>query len=231
MNIFGKIFSALKSGAMEMGEPLVDTGTIDHFEQELAKATAELEQAKASKAKLQALCGQTQAKLSQLAQQISQCENQGEEALNRGDEVAALKFATQIAELDVQHNHVAASFTSHQQNLQKLSQQISKAELDLIDMQNQLSQVKATESVHQAQESLHTIGAENGSGSPVSSAKQSLAKIKQKQAELDAQIDVNQQLKDDDLDSRLSAAGITESPVSQADKVLARLKQKQANTK
>ncbi len=227
MNIFGKIFDALKAGAIEMGESVVDDNAIQTFEQAIAEAKRALEQAKAEKAKIQALQAQTKQQVLTISQKIVECEALASQAIAQDDESQALAQATQVVELSAKKSSTEQLLNIQNQDIEQLRRNISKAEQDVAEMQNQLSQVKATESVHRAQESLHAVTNQSSQYSAISSAKQSLEKIKQQQAEVQAKQDIRQQDSFSELDDRLRAAGIigeAEQPTDAA-QVLQRLKQ------
>ncbi|MFC6441434.1 PspA/IM30 family protein [Bowmanella sp. JS7-9] len=222
MNIFSKIFSALKGGANEMGEAIVDANAIRIFEQELRDARADLAKAKESEVSLVASRKQSEAKLAHITQQISEYENHARKALEQGNENLALETAGRVASLQNEHTRLQADIGGLQASCEKIRQQVSKTEREIQEMENHLAQVKATDSVQKAQESIHS-NILAGSSS-VTSAKESLERIKAKQAAFDARQAAAEELAtQDDLDKQLADAGIKKNGVSAQD-VLAKLR-------
>jgi phage shock protein A len=206
MNIFSKIFSALKSGANEMGESLVDANAITIFEQEICDAKAALASAKESEISLLAQKRQAQGQLKLLEVKIQELENNARLAMDNGNEPLALETAGHIVRLQEQKQALNEKLSSLQINCDKMSTQTHKAQVQIKDMENQLSQVKATDTVHKAQESIHA--SLRSSHSPIVSAKESLARIKEQQAYTEAKIEVSEELENEaNLDKRLAAAG------------------------
>ena len=116
---------------------------------------------------------------------------------------------------------------SYEQNVALLKSQIQEAEKIIGDHERELAMVKARESVQQATKSVtQTVTANDTS---ISSARESLERIKQKQQgeqdKLNAGIQLRKELDGDDLDNKLKAAGIKQEKHS-AEEVLARLKAK-----
>jgi len=225
MNIFSKLFSALKGGANEMGEAVVDVNAIRIFEQEIRDAKSDLAKAKESEISLVAQRKQAEAKVKQLNKQVEEYEAHATAALQKGDEALALETAGHIASLVENKASVELNAESLKVNCTKIRTQISKTEDQLQEMESQLSQIKATDSVHKAQESIHNnINAGNSS---VSSAKESLERIKQKQANFEAKQEAAEELAvESSLDKKLAEAGIGKKTPDARD-ILAKLKQKQ----
>jgi Phage shock protein A (IM30), suppresses sigma54-dependent transcription len=102
MNIFSKLFTALKGGASEMGEAVVDDNAIRILEQELRESKASLDLAKESEIMLLASQKQTEAKIAKLSSQIEEYENNAFVALKQNNEALALEIAHHIATLEAE---------------------------------------------------------------------------------------------------------------------------------
>lgn len=209
MNIFNKLFTALKGGANEMGEALVDDNAITLFEHEIDSAKAELAKAKESEMSLLARKRQAQAQMTLLDEKIIQHEDKARVAAAANKESQALAFAGTVLELNQEKEALTLNLQSMSAHCDKLALQIKRAEANVQDMQNQLSQIKTTESVHKAQESIHA--SLHGSATQAVSARESLERIKQKQAYAKAKHEVSEELAFDqnganNLDNKLKAA-------------------------
>jgi phage shock protein A len=218
MNIFGQLFNALKGGANEMGEALVDANDITIFEQELRDAKANIAKAKQIEVSIVARVKQAEAIEKETHASVLASEDLAKQALDQDNEDLALEHAGNVVTLSERLSAEQDLTKGLKDNLSKIRAQITRAELELKEMDTQLSQVKATDSVHKAQASLH---AKHNSAA---SARESLARIKAKQAEQDAFFEVSESLSSADrLDEKLAEAGISKESAS-AQKVLQKLK-------
>jgi phage shock protein A len=230
MSILKKLFTAIKGGAREVGEAIVDANGIRIFEQEIADAQNALEKAKKNLTEVMAKEMQTKRVIADLDSSISEHEDYAAQALDKGDEALALEVATKIAEFETQkaeQDEVLATFTN---SIVQLKNQIKEAEKTIKENQRQLSMVKTTESVQQATMAVNTTLASNNSS--VTSAKASLERIKQRQQDRQDQLSAAKTLEaetnGDDLKAKLDAAGIGKGTTSGND-VLARIKAKKSD--
>lgn len=230
MSILKKLFTAIKGGAREVGESIVDANGIRIFEQEIADAQNALEKAKKNLTEVMAKEMQTKRAIADLESSISEHEDYAAQALDKGDEALALEVATKIADFEAQkaeQDEVLATFTN---SVAQLKQQIKEAEKTIKENQRQLSMVKTTESVQQATMAVNTTLASNDSS--MTSAKASLERIKQRQQDRQDQLSAAKSLESetngDDLKAKLEAAGIGKGSTSGSD-VLARIKAKKSD--
>ncbi|ADZ93194.1 phage shock protein A [Marinomonas mediterranea] len=222
MNIFSKLFTALKGGASEMGEAVVDDNAIRILEQELRESKASLDLAKESEIMLLASQKQTEAKIAKLSSQIEEYENNAFVALKQNNEALALEIAHHIATLEAEQKNNKDQAEHFAKSAHTLRSQIQKAETDISDFYRQLEQVKATDSVQKAQENMH---ANILTGKPsVASAKESLERIRNKQEHFEARLEASQELESrSTLDEKLKDAGITPN-VASAQNILDKIK-------
>ncbi|TDP01216.1 phage shock protein A (PspA) family protein [Marinomonas balearica] len=222
MNIFSKLFTALKGGASEMGEAVVDDNAIRILEQELRESKASLDLAKESEITLLASQKQAEAKIAKLSSQIEEYENNAFVALKQNNEALALEIAHHIATLEAEQKNNKDQAEHFAKSAHTLRSQIQKAETDISDFYRQLEQVKATDSVHKAQENMH---ANILTGKPsVASAKESLERIRNKQEHFEARLEASQELESrSTLDEKLKNAGITLN-VTSAQNILDKIK-------
>lgn len=194
MNIFTSIFNTLKDGATQIGEAPVKSDDISVFEEAIDKASAQLEKAIKSKQSLQALVKQKAAKHSLILTQISQAKMQALAAANKGNENEALNIASSIIVLEEQQQQSLQEQKQIESSLDTIEGQIAKFEQEVQDMNTYLSQVKATEKVHKAQESIQKSFLDGKTS--VSSAKDSLERLKAKQAQHEAEYQVAEEISD-----------------------------------
>ncbi len=229
MSIINKIFTAIRGGAREVGETILDKNSVRIFEQEIKDAEQRLEKAKRSLTEVMAKEMQASRKVGSLQKDIKKYEGYAAQALERGDDNLALEIAQKIAEiqneLEIQQK-AFSSFAAHTERLKAMIKNTTKA---LIDMQRQLAMVKTTESVQKATAAItnnYALGS-----SKLLTAKESLNRIKQRQQDLDDRMAAGEALSTDlhgnDLEAKMKEAGIVKND-NKAQDILAQLKAKKS---
>lgn len=229
MNIWSKLLTALRGGANEVGESLVDGQALRILDQEIRDADLELRRSKEALAEIMAKHKLAEDRLANSRDKVAEYEAYAMKALEGGDEPLAREVAAKIALLESSRDgdeHQTKQFAASIVDLRKA---ITQAEGNIRRLKQQLDTVKATESVQRAQATVaHRY---SGSQSRMQTAVESLERIKQKQAERGARMDAAAELAKDEgqdaLDLKLRQAGIIADAAS-ADSVLERLKQKNA---
>ena len=229
MNIWSKLLTALRGGANEVGESLVDGQALRILDQEIRDADLELRRSKEALAEIMAKHKLAEDRLTSSRDKVAEYEAYAMKALEGGDEPLAREVAAKIALLESSRDgdeHQARQFAASIVDLRKA---ITQAEGNIRRLKQQLDTVKATESVQRAQATVaHRY---SGSQSRMQTAVESLERIKLKQAERGARMDAAAELAKDEgqdaLDVKLRQAGII-SDAASADSVLERLKQKNA---
>lgn len=227
MSLITKIITAIRGGAREIGENIVDQNSVRIFEQEIKDAENALSRAKQDLTEVMAKEMQAARKAETLTAEVKQHEDYVSKALEKGDEALALEVAQKIAdlqsELDIQKK-AQESFAAHVVRLKDLIKQSSKG---LADMQRQLVMVKTTQNVQKATTAI-TQNYAAGS-SKLMTAKESLDRIKQKQQDLEDRLKAGEVLQGEfegqDLEKKLKEAGIVKSD-DKAQEILAALKAK-----
>ena len=228
MSIFKKIMTAIRGGASEAGEAIIDANATRIFEQEIRDAENHLTKAKRDLTGVMAEQMSAQREVDRLTREITEHEGYATQALDKGDETLALAVAEKIANLesdlaDQQHAH--DSFSGNSGRLKEL---VKKSERQVAEHKRQLSMVKTTESVQKATSAITDNF--SSSNSKLLSAKESLERIKAKQQKFDDKMKAAELLESEDSDSslqaQLKAAGIGSQDKS-ASSVLERLKAKQ----
>jgi phage shock protein A len=229
MSLLAKIFTALRGGAREIGETIVDQNSVRIFEQEIKDAETALDRAKRDLTEVMAKDMQASRKIESLTAEIHKHEGYAGKALDKGDEALALEVSQKIAEfqaeLDIQRK-AQESFAAHTTRLKTLIKQSSKG---LADMQRQLVMVKTNQNVLKA---TTTITQNYASGSSkLLTAKESLDRIQQKQQDLEDRLKAGEALQGEfdgqDLQKKLESAGIVQGD-TRAQDILAALKAKKS---
>jgi len=227
MSIFTKIITAIRGGAREVGESIVDANSVRIFEQEIKDAEAALDKAKRDLTEVLAKEMQAGRKAEQLKEDVKKHEGYASEALDKGNEELALEVAQKIAELQGElavQVKAQATFSAHIDRLKGLIKQTSKT---LADYERQLVMVKTTDTVQKATQAITSNYASGASS--LLTAKESLDRIKQKQQDFDDRMEAGEALQGEfdgaDLDKKLREAGIVDDG-SAAKDILAKLKEK-----
>ena len=229
MNVWSKLLTALRGGANEMGEAMVDSQALRILDQEIRDADLELRKSKEALAEIMAKQKLAASRLQITHQKIGEYEGYALRALETNDEALALEVAGKVAVLESQRDEEESQSTAYTQSVEELRSAINTAQNNIKRLKQQADTVKATESVQRAQATV--AGRYTGSQSRVQNALDSLDRIKQKQAERGARLQSAAELaregSEDALEAKLRAAGITPQQGS-AQTVLERLKAKQA---
>ncbi|AGH82448.1 phage shock protein A, PspA [Psychromonas sp. CNPT3] len=227
MSIFKKIMSAVRGGAREAGEAIVDANSTRIFEQEIRDSEKHITIAKRNLTEVMAKQMQTARELAQLQNSIKEHEGYAIQALDQGNEALAIEVAEKIGELETSHSEQQQANESYLKNAQRLKDLIKKSERQLMDYKRQLSMIKTTESVQKATSAITDNF--TASNSKLLNAKDSLERIKAKQALFDDKLKAAEQLESEDTDqslkNKLKEAGIG-AKASSAQSILDRLKSK-----
>ena len=224
MSVWKKLVTAVKGGANEAAEAVVDSQAIRILEQEMREARDELRRSDTALTQIMAKRKLAQQKVSSLAASIAEYESHAVAASKAGDQQLALDCAQKVVDLSSQRDaeqQYVDQFTGSEKTLRG---NISQAKGNVRRMEQQIDMVKATESVQKAQVAVSSRHL--GANSKMKTAAESLGRIqekqKQRQAELEAAGELAADESGDELEQRLSQAGITGANAS-AEEALAKL--------
>lgn len=227
MSILKKIFTAVRGGAREVGEAIVDANAIRILEQEITDARNSLGKARENLTEVMAKEMQTKREISTLSQKITEHEDYASQAMEKGDEALAIEIAQKIVELEGEKSSKEAILDSFTQHITTLKAQINQAEGTIAENDRQLLMVKTTESVQKATMSVTDSMSSNNSS--MSNARESLERIKKRQQERSDKAAASAVLQAEarnDLAAKIKAAGLSGSSGSSAESVLERIRAK-----
>lgn len=220
--------TAIRGGATEIGEGIVDANATRIFEQEIRDAENHLTKAKRDLTSVMAQQMASSRDVDRLKRDISEHEGYVAQALEKSNDALALQVAEKIASLESELEAQQQSLDSFSTNANRLKELVKKSERQVAEHKRQLSMVKTTESVQKATSAITDNFA--SSNSKLLSAKDSLERIKAKQQKFDDQLKAAEVLDAEDSDNSLAAqlkeAGIG-SQDNSANSVLERIKAKQ----
>lgn len=228
MSIFKKIMTAIRGGASEVGEAIIDSNATRIFEQEIRDAENHLTKAKRDLTGVMAQQMASSREVDRLKREVVEHEGYATQALDKGDETLALAVAEKIATLESELTSQQQALTSFEGSANRLKELVKKSERHVAEYKRQLSMVKTTESVQKATSAITDNF--SSSNSKLLNAKDSLERIKAKQQKFDDQMKAAEVLESEDSDNSLAAklkeAGIGQTG-SSANSVLDRIKAKQ----
>ena len=231
MSIFKKLITAVRGGATEVGEAIVDTQAIRILEQELRDSKSALNDAKTNLTAIMAEKMGIDRKVKELGAKIKEHEGYAMQALDKGDEGLATDVANKIAEFEHELTIQQGIHDGYASKVTTLKKLIRQTERNIQAMDREISVVKTTEKVQKANELASAKF--SGSNSSLRSATDSLERIKQRQQKREDQASAALELESEenggDLQDRLKNAGIVDSE-SSGMSVLERLKKQKENS-
>ncbi|NQZ21198.1 MAG: PspA/IM30 family protein [Colwellia sp.] len=228
MSIFKKIMTAIRGGASEVGEAIIDSNATRIFEQEIRDSENHLTKAKRDLTGVMAQQMASSRDVDRLKREVTEHEGYAVQALDKGDETLALAVAEKISTLESELSSQQQALDSFSGSANRLKELVKKSERQVGEYKRQLSMVKTTESVQKATSAITDNF--SSSNSKLLNAKDSLERIKAKQQKFDDQMKAAELLESDTADNSL-AAQLKEAGIGAADNnansVLERLKAKQ----
>ena len=223
MSVWKKLVTAVKGGATEAAQSVVDSQAIRILEQEIREAKEELRKSDHARTQILAKCKIAQQKVDSLQSSINQYEEHARKAVDT-DRQLALDCAQKVSDLRAEMASEQTYLDQFKQSEKQLAGNISQAKANLRRLEQQVDMVKATESVQKAQVAVSSR--HMGANSKMKTATESLQRIQEKQnlrnAELQAAEELASEESTDDLEKRLAEAGIKGGQTS-ADDELSRI--------
>ena len=230
MGIFSKIVTAIRGGANEAGEAIVDANLLRILDQEIRDAKNAMEKARRGLADLMAEKTGYERKTSEYGAKITEYEGYVVKALDKGDESLALEIAEKIAELNGELEYNENAVTQLKNTIITQKQFLSTSERKVKDLERETKMVRTTEGVQKTAEALSTNF--TSTGSTLNSARASLDRIKARQQQNADRLKAGEELASEstgaNLESKLADLGITKHS-SKADDILGKLKAKKKN--
>ena len=228
-SIWNKLFTALRGGANEVGESIVDHQALRILDQEIRDADNALSNAKRELVGIMAKHKLASERVSEFTAKITDLESKAVAALQANREDLALEVAEAISTLTTSleaEQKQASEFGTYAENMRK---DIGKAEARIRSLRQQVDMAKARESVQKAQVSASI--ASGGANGKLETAVNTLSRLQAKQDQRAAELEAQEQLADsangNDLERRLREANIVPDQGS-ANAILERLKKQKS---
>jgi phage shock protein A len=205
-----KLWTAMRGATNEGLEAVADTQAIRILDQEIRDAKAELKACDENLTRIMAKRKLTEGKVKSLNKDIDTYTNHAIAASEKGDEGLAVECAERVSDLEINLETEQSILDSFLSSEISLKANIAKAKTNVRRMEQQIEQVKATESVQKAQVAVSTR--HMGANSKVKTALSSLDRIKAKQLQRGAELEAAEELASEEsgssLDAKLKASGI-----------------------
>ena len=230
MGVLKDLMQAVRGGANEVGEAIVDANAIRILEQEIRDAESAIASAKQSLTRMKSSEIGLKRDLSTLGADIADYEQKAIAALDAGEEALATEVAERIAELEGERDDKAGEQAALNEEVNKIHAMIKARERTIQKNKRELDKVRTVQELQRATESVSRNFAATGSkGHRVS---QALDRVKAKQQNWQDRMEAGEWLESqegvDDIDAKLKAKGIGASGASAGSDVLARLKARQS---
>ena len=230
MGVLRDMLTALRGGASEVGEAIVDANAIRILEQEIRDAESAIASAKQSLTRMKSSEIKLKREMATLDADVADYEQKAVAALNAGEEALATEVAERIAELESDRNDKGSEQAALDAEINKIHAMIKARERTIQKNKRELDKVRTVQELQRATESVSRNFAATGSSSHRVSA--ALERVKAKQENWQDRMQAGEWLEGqeagDDIDAKLRAKGIGGSGSGGANDVLARLKARQA---
>ena len=227
MAILAKMFTALRGGATEAGQAVVDHQALRILDHEMRDAEKDIAEAKSQLAEVMAQRKGVEREVARLKAAVAEHEDYAAKALDKSDETLANEVCERIAHYEDELNLQEQAHTQYDNGVNQLKRSIKSTERNIAAMKRQVSMVKATEKVHKASAAANARF--SGTNTSLSSATDSLERIKKRQQErtdrMEAAASLAKEEDGGDLDQRLKDAGIVSGGAKGSD-VLDRIRAK-----
>ena len=231
MSILKDLLTALKGGANEIGEAVVDANAIRILEQEIRDAEAAIGSARQSLTRMKSTEIRLKREVGTLGADVADYERKALHALNAGEEALAAEVAERIAELEAEHGEKASEQAALDAEISKIHAMIKARERTIQKNRRELDKVRTVRELQRTTESVSRNFAATGSSAHRVSRALERVKAKQQtwQDRMEAGDWMNAREAGDDLDAKLRAKGLGGAGgAGGAGDVLARLRARQA---
>lgn len=226
--LWRRLVAAVRGGVSEIGEAIADSQALRILDQEIRDNDAELHRVRITLGETLARYKVAQDKLAATERKLDEYEGYAIKALTSGEDALARELAAKIALLEVERDGEAGRVSEYADGVGNLRKVVAQYEATIKRLKQQVDTVRATDSVQRAQSAV--ASRRDASDTRVRTALDSLERIKRRQAEHGARLQVNEDTSlvgdDEMLQAKLRRAGIIADD-DRAASVLSRLRKKQ----
>lgn len=223
--LWRRLVAAVRGGVNELGEAIAESQALRILDQEIRDNDDELHRVRATLAETMARCKVAQERLAAANARLDEYEGYARKALKSGEDALVREIAAKISLLEIERDGHGVQAQEYAEGIAHLRKVAAQLEATINRLKQQVDTVRATENVQRAQAAV--ASRREGSGVRVRTALDSLERIKRRQAERGAQLEVaktmSDDIGDDALDAKLRRAGII-ADEDRTEAVLSRLK-------
>jgi len=225
MNILKKLVNLVRSSAKELGDAIHEEDDLHTAEASLVSAKEQLEGFQNQLAEQVASSLSSRQKSERILQQQQDLENDIAEALAAGEsENQLLERAKQVGDLELQVAQEVERQQMLQGNIDRLKHKVQQLEKQVAELERELDMLNTSATMQKTTRQL----VESADQAALTSARESLAKIRARQQRKQDELEAKEQVASDNLEQQLLDAGVVVEPHS-ADAVLNRIKQRTSN--
>ncbi|MEO0792392.1 MAG: PspA/IM30 family protein [Pseudomonadota bacterium] len=224
MSVWMKLVTAVRGGANEAAEAVVDNQALRILDQEIRDAETALKRARGDLAGLMANAKRMEKRVADLNEKSERDMASARSAMQAGRQDLAEQLAQRISTARAELERDNADLHRMRAQQSAMTQTVQQTEQRIATMKREVESVKATESLQKAQSAI--AASQSGVNSRLGSAMDSLERIKNRQEQTAARIEAGDELaaleSGSDLDRQLREAGIG-GQMSSTDSILAEI--------
>ena len=224
MGVWGKLFTAVRGGATEAAEAIVDSQALRILDQEIRDAEVALRKARGDLAGILANGKRLEKRVTDLRDKADRDMASARAAVQAGRQDLAQALAGRISQTRAEMQREEQDLETLKAQQAQMMQAVQQTEQRINAMKREVESVKATASLQKAQSAIAT--SQSGINSRLGNAMESLERLKQRQERTAAQLQAGEELAmfeaGTDLDRQLLEAGIG-GQRSSADDVMAEI--------
>ena len=224
MSVWMKLVTAVRGGANEAAEAVVDNQALRILDQEIRDAETALKRARGDLAGLMANAKRMEKRVADLNEKSERDMASARSAMQAGRQDLAEQLAQRISTARAELERDNADLQRMRAQQSAMTQTVQQTEQRIATMKREVESVKATESLQKAQSAI--AASQSGVNSRLGSAMDSLERIKNRQEQTAARIEAGDELaaleSGSDLDRQLREAGIG-GQMSSTDSILAEI--------
>ncbi len=228
MGVLKDLFAAVKGGANEVGEAIIDANAIRILEQEIRDAENAINSSKQSLTRMKSTDIRLKREIHALSEDVKDYEEKAIAALEAEEENLAVEVAERIAEIESEHNEKSTEQAALESEIDKIHKMIKAREHTIQKNKRELDKVRTVKELQRATESVSSNFAATGTSQH--RVAKALERVKSKQQNWQDRMEAGDWMSEadanSDLDAKLKAKGIGNSETGGASDVLARLKAK-----
>lgn len=229
MSIIKRIFTALRGGATEVGEAIVDSQALRILDQELRDASADQGKAKEALAGIMAKVTLSKKRIEEFDVAIADLTKKALLAQEKGNTPLAMEIAQLIGERTQQRDMEATQLSQSEAFAQKQRRIVEETDRRIKNARHQAETAASREAILKAQKSIMASSGESANG--LNNAMDSLNRLRERQDMEEAQMEAREELHNDTtgktLEKKMADAGLIDNQYS-AEAILAGLTKESA---